>query len=268
MFYLVFMLYYRYIENHGLSARYRERVNEEVNCDLDENVKNKKQKRIDGAVNAVIDTFPIKYNATTTLKDITDEDDRHALEIIKHGQIGRDPLVEKLKTEFIKLKLQELDDQLREEGDRFVSKTKSYANLRSLKYHSDESVKRFAARVLKSIEENVLRIILYKHNTTSKLEHLSPYERDALKTLRPKSERDPDIHPVHLYLYWLVQEHDLDSTIARFEDEPRNYRVTEGFYKWIKFCTKGPVPERMKAKAKAHLQRMDAVFGKGKIPTP
>lgn len=255
------------IETRGLSRKYQDRVHGEINYSIDDRCRKEREKRLDATVKEVLENFPAKYSNVTRFSDITDDDDLHALSILRYGSDDEHPLVTRLKTESIKAQLEELDDQLREEGNRFLPKSKSYGFLKSYMYHPDDGIKKDARRIIKSIEEKVLEIMTQKFNLSTKFEHLSPYEKDALKQLKPRGENDPKVHPTHLYLYWLVKEYDLDSTMKRLDVEGRSYEITEGFYKWLRFCYSGPVPSRIKQKAKAHLKKMDKEFGRGNIPT-
>lgn len=258
---------FRYLEANGLSEKYRDRVHEEINHSIDKQARLKKESREDNVIKSVLANFPTKYNSMTKFSDITDEDDVRAIQMVRFDTDGLSSLVTRLKTESIKANLQDLDDQLSEEGDKFLPKSKSFAYLRRYKNHPDDTIKRDATRILKSIDEKVLEIMTYKYNRSTKLGYLSPYERDALKIIRPKGENDPKFHQTILYLYWLVKEADLDRTISMFEEQGRSYQITEGFYKWIRFCCSDQVPASMKQKAKAHLRKMDSQFGRGKVPT-
>jgi hypothetical protein len=40
----------------------------------------------------------------------------------------------------------------------------------------------------------------------------------------------------------------------------------EGFYKWIKYCCVGKVPEQIKGKARRLVRNLDRTFGKGIVP--
>jgi hypothetical protein len=49
---------------------------------------------------------------------------------------------------------------------------------------------------------------------------------------------------------WQMKEENLDSTIDSFIEKREDYVIREGFYKWIKYCCVGKVPEQIKGKAR------------------
>ena len=228
---------------------------EEVDYVINVEMPKQRRARQDKVMKEVLSSIPDKYHSTVKFKDITDLDDIRALNMVHYDTKDLHPLISRLKTEAMKFQLHELDEQLADEGSNFIPNSRSYGFLRSYQNHPDTEITRSARRILNSINAIVLDDMTRKYDFKTTAGMLDHYEKDALKTLRPKGEHDPEIHPVHLYLYWLIKENDLDSTIERFQADKKNYAVTEGFQKWLKFCSSGNVPKRMKDKAKNHLKK-------------
>ena len=241
-------------------------MREQILYNRDKKTSSQYHKRQTNTVKSILEEIPRKYISSIKFQDITDEDDIKAIQKVKIGQRNLPPMVKRLKTEAIKFQLQDLDDQLSKKDEIFTPKVKSYAFLRTYGYHSDEEIQNASKRILESINAEILDNIVRKYNVWTTLNMLALNEKEALNTLRPKRERDKNIDPFLLHLYWQIKDDQLNSTIDIFREKRSEYSIPEAFYKWLKFCCHGGVPERMKSKARWLIRNLDRTFGKGVVP--
>ena len=254
------------MELHNLFPKFDERVTEEVNCTIDKRMPRQRSERQQKVAKSITDQLQHKYPSSIEYEDITDEDDIAAIRRLKMKTKKLHPLVKRLKKESFKAHLLDLSCQLSDDENEFIPKYRSYAFLREYEYHSDDEIKHDAKRILKRINDIILENMIQKYKRGTCTNMLALNEKEALNILRPKGVRDRNIHPILLCLYWQMKEENLDSTIDRFIETREDYVIPESFYKWIKYCCAGKVPEQIKAKARRLVRNFDRTFGKGIVP--
>lgn len=255
-----------YLAKHDLFGKFTERVNEEVNYAIDKRMSRQHHKRQAKIVREIVELLPGKYHCNVKFLDITDEDDISAIQKLKLNTPNLLPMISRLKTEAIKQQLTDLDSQLTTEKSNFMPKCRSYSFLRTYQNHSDDNIKQDSQRILRSINNIILEDIVLKYETGTDFEDLALNEKEALNTLRPKTVHDKNIHPKLLDVYWKMKEANLDATISVFREKREDYTIPENFYKWIKYCCRGRVPENMKLKARQLVRNLDRTFGRGVVP--
>lgn len=262
------MIFFRILEAPGLLIRFKERVVDEINYFIEDTVSERRRKRVDETVQSILSDFESKYEPDTTFESIEDEDVIRAIRLIRNDKPGLSPMIKRLKTEEIKIHLKKLRDQLSEEGDNFIPKSRSYGFLRVYEHNPDLQIKQEAKHLQQRINHIILIDVARKYDRNTKLYVITQCEKEALQSLRPTKEHDDNINKVQLSLYWQMQEDDVDKTVAQFQANRRNYAIPMGKYKWLKYLRIGQVPARIKEKAKRHIENLDEMFGKGRCPQP
>ncbi|XP_052081827.1 uncharacterized protein LOC127719645 [Mytilus californianus] len=250
-------------ESNSLNE-FEKRVEDEINYHIDEAPSKRRRGRVDGIVESIISDIERKHKTDIKFEDITDEDEINAIHNIRFDKDGLSPFIMRLRTEDIKAQLKEISDQLSKEGNRFLPKGQSYAFLRAYQYHPDKDIQEKAKRLQKSLETLFLADMVNKYSLNTEINVIKTYEKDALRSIRPRSKDDRNINPIHLSLYWKKQESEIDSEIEQLEIAGRNYNIPQGKYKWIRYNCSDNVPSRIQMKAKRHLANLDKTFGKGK----
>ncbi|CAC5391158.1 EXD1 [Mytilus coruscus] len=254
----------RILEKKKLLTEYEERVQDEINYYIDEAASQRKQTRINGIVESVLQDIEKKYGKDTTFHDITNEDEIKAIQKARYDNELMTPFIKQLKVGSIKARLKEISDQLSTEGNNFIPKGQSYGYLRAYQYISDRDIQTEAKRLQKALDTIFLADMINKYNETTNINVIVPYEKDALKSIRPKSKHDTKINPVHLSLYWQMLEKEIDSEMEQLEIEGMRYNISPGKYKWLKNNCSDNVPDGIQMKAKRHILNLDKMFGKGK----
>lgn len=258
----------KYIEENGLWAKYLEYVEEEVKYDIDESLRKKRLDRLNNNIQKIVSTFPKKFTLGSTLDDIEDEDDLQAIKRLRWEDAETlHPVIKSMKTHTLNDKLNELSDQLDTEGSDFMIRWNPDRFLRPLERHPDPAIQARSRDVRQRINDIMIRDVARKYHRGTSLNDINPAERDALKSLRPKGQNDARYHPTVLKLYWDIQEEIVDDISRRLSEQQRDYKIPEGLYKKMKFfISNKDVPINIKQKAKQHLQRLDTLFGRGRVP--
>ncbi|CAC5391152.1 EXD1 [Mytilus coruscus] len=250
----------RILEERNLLPEYKTRVEDEINFHIDEAVSHRKRTRVDGIVESILKDIEKKYGKDTRFQDITDEDEINAMHHARYEPEVMSPFIKKLKTEEIKARLKELSDQLSTEGNNFIPKAKSYGFLRAYQYISERDIQAEAKRLQQALDTLFLADMKNKYSLTTNINVIAPYEKDALRSIRPRSQHDSTINPILLSLYWQKQEKDIDFEIEQLQITGRSYDIPQGKYKWLKYNCSDNVPDRIKRKAKRHLDNYDKTF--------
>ncbi|XP_063418040.1 uncharacterized protein LOC134700592 [Mytilus trossulus] len=251
------------LEENKLLPEYKTRVEDEINYYIDEAASKIKQTRIDESVNCILKDIGTKYNKDTKFLDITDEDDIYAIHHVRYEAEVVSPFIKQLKIESIKLRLQELSDQLSTEGNNFIPKARSYKFLRAYQYLPDRDIQTYAKRLQKTLDTLFLACMEKKYSLDTHINFIAPYEKDALQSIRPRNPHDSTIDPIILSLYWQKQEKDIDFEIENLQITGRSYSIPQGRYKWLKYNCSAKVPYNVQMKAKRYIDNLDKTFGKG-----
>ncbi|CAC5368061.1 EXD1 [Mytilus coruscus] len=254
----------RILEENKLLPEYKTRVEDEINYHIDETASQRKRTRVDGIVECILKDIGKKYKKDTKFLDITDEDDIYAIHHVRYDAEVVSPFIKQLKIESIKARLKELSDQLSTEGNSFIPKARSYGFLRAYQYLPDRDIQAEAKRLQKVLDTLLIAGMVHKYSLTTKINVIAPYEKDALQSIRPRSQHDSTINPVLLSLYWQKQEKDIDFEIERLQITGRGYNIPQGKYKWLKYKCSHNVPDEIQMKAQRHIANLDKTFGKGK----
>ena len=127
-------------------------------------------------------------------------------------------------------------------------------------------MKQQAERLQNRINDIILEDAKRKYTVSTPVAHVPSHEKYVLsRSLRPKEERDRSIHPVLLHLHWAIKLEDLGENIERFEADPINFTVTDGYAKLLRFYLSGSVPALLKQKATQFLQALER---SGKVSRP
>ncbi|XP_062573441.1 uncharacterized protein LOC134263350 [Saccostrea cucullata] len=261
----------KYLLEYNLWRKFEERVHEEIYYFIDPTLKLKRKERVDGIVKEIIAKINATSPANIGIDDFEeDHDEIRALKRLNFREASAiSPLINRLKTEILQKDLNELSEKLDKEGDTFVANWKSKAWIFDSEKHPDASIREAAKRVLKKMNDIALKDVCSKYNMNTKLSHVRDMEKETLRSLRPNGTSDPNIHPVALRLHWMLMEDDLDKKISEFQAKRLEFKMTEGFYRKMKFyiAKNTRVPPIIKRKSKMFKDELDLTFGRDVIPT-
>lgn len=227
----------------------------------------KRRERIQQTVKAVITKFGANCSHSVKYPDITDNDVISAIKRTSFDDARlTSPTIMRLKTESMTAELDEIEAMLTKDSN--VVAEKRFYVLRDCARHPDVQMNQRAKRLQDTISRSHVNIIAKKYRPGTGINYLSAPEKDILKKLRPEGVNDPAYPSVVMELYWKLMRAELDSTMARLQQQGRSFRIVEGYYRKIKFFMgrNSPVPHDLKMKAKTFIQNTDKIFGKNVIP--
>lgn len=250
---------------------FEERVKEEIFYTIDPKLKQTRRDRVEAIVEEIITDMKTKYSENTSLNDLEEDGDEiRALQRMDYREAAKvSSLIDRLKTALIRKELSELSEKLDREGDDFILALRSKGRFIGYEHHPDRLIGETAKKVNKRLNDVALKDIRRKYNMTTSLSHLRQMEKETLRSLRPSGSDDPDFPAVALRLYWLLMEDDLDKKIADFKENGKDFKISEGYYRKMRFyiARRTRVPESIKRKAKMLKNKMDETFGHDVIPS-
>lgn len=263
----------RYLEENNLMCKFQERVQEEIFFHIDQTIKQKRKDRVDATIKEIVADINAKHSSSTScnLSDFDENGDEyravHRIHFKDAAKIS--PFIDSLKTEIIHKELADLLQKLEEDNDSFFLSWRSKGSILAFERHPNKLVADKAKIVNAKMNKIAMRNISTKYNINSKLSHVPQIERETLRSLRPNGSADPNFHQVVLHLYWLLMDEDLQKKIDEFNEKRRNFKMTEGYYKKMKFfiARRTRVPDSLKQKAQRFKHDLDRTFGRDVVPS-
>lgn len=253
----------RLLQEKGLMDVFKKTVSEDIESKKDQALSDRLQQEDRDLIKTILIDFFSTAPKSVKLSAITDEDVLVALTHLRYDEMtsmGLPPLVKDLKVQHMRARLEEIEKELLEKGSSgFEPNNSTCFFVRACAFGCDnDSIKAYGIRLQDQIDKIILEDVKRKYTDTTPIEHVADYERRAITAkLRPKGDRDSNVHPVLLRLYWEIKSSDLDRTIQKYQDDRRNFKVTEGFAKLLKFYHSNPdVPADIKRKGKALLSTL------------
>lgn len=268
----VYVAMKRYIEENGLNDKFQARVEEEILYHAEESMRERRRQRVEEACREIHKKIDSTYTSSDKFEAIEDEDVKMAINRTHRTEAEKlSPLIYRLKTESVTNDLDELEESFKSEDGIFNIVNGRFGKTLSTGYSFREEEIRDRTKLL---QDRVFKITLdhvaKKYDVTSPITHLSRHEKYALSLQRPSpsGEHDQKFNRVVLALYWKLMEAELDSTIEKFEQEPKDFVMNVGHYKKIQFYMhqRNPVPMNIKRKATNFMKNLDRMFGRGIVP--
>lgn len=256
-----------YIEENNLLKLFYDLVYEELNVDINIVLKEQKGLRIKGKVLSILEEMESKYNENIQVFEILDQDDLQALTLVPYYHADKlSSLIKRLKTDVILEELTEIENDLRMQQEIIFSRESLDDELRSYEQHDDERVSQKAAEIRQDIYKIILEDIGRRYSGLSDPHILAEIERQALRTIVPKSEMDPDVDPLVLAFHWLVIDFDIDQEFMNLRFGPVNYQLPDSFCEQLtSYTTSLPVSDKLKQKAQLLLNENDKIKNKIEI---
>ncbi|KAK7476797.1 hypothetical protein BaRGS_00031958 [Batillaria attramentaria] len=173
--------------------------------------------------------------------------------------MGLPPLIKELKVQHMKSRLNEIEAELRDKGKNFEPSNSVCGFIRACVIAcDDEGVKQHATGLQDRIDNIIIEDFKRKYTVNTPVTHIADYERKVIgRKLRPKGERDPNLHPVCLRMHWEIKRDDLKQSMQTYNEDPRNFKMNEGYAKLLRFYISGPVPADIKANARQFLNSLE-----------
>lgn len=238
----------RYLEENELMATFSERLQEEIEFEIDEVNKERRQNRFSEIKRDIISTIYEQYEEGTVLDDLTSDEKRAlkntSLTDIKSANYPE--IIRNLKLESLDHFLQDLEEKLRD-AETFYLKPHVMHKLKDIESAGTKALKEHASRLKKIVQQITIDDIERKYDINTPLSHISRAEIKFLQNLRPLYD-DIEYTETVNKLYWKVIEDNLDEDLERLASDPE-FEV-QNIQKLIRFIHDVRVPENVQRKAK------------------
>lgn len=238
----------RYIEDNKLLEKYAERIQEEIDLDIDPKWKNIRLDRNRDAQQLVIDNMQRKYQSAVKFLDLQDEDEKKAIEDTNIRDLEKcSDVIKKLKQDSLIAYLEELEGQLAEPGT-FCPDRSMMFRIGEIIREGDSLMKDRAAQAKEKVVSIVTSDIGRKYGPGTPIENFSSSEIQVIRALRIPSESEK-YSPKIVDIYWTVQSYDLDKAIKDFRSSPEEgIHVPMGKVNFLESGSSVPTDVKRKAR--------------------
>ena len=209
-----------------------------------------------------------QYKDPVNLSDVENEDHKAVIKrmtVEESREYG--VVIRQMKNNQIEQDLKALEAEVSSKGDAYVPIEADLRLLRDGKEHPDTGVHKLCQTVLAQIDAVLRKDMAAKYNMQTPAKHVSDLEKRFLRKLRVKGEHDRNFSPVIVRLCWLCAEESLDERMQQFRSNPSDVEINSGEHGKYKFFLSGPVPLRLKQKARTFLTALEQA-GKVRRPQP
>lgn len=205
-------------------------VEEEILSEINLVVKQLRGERIEKVVWRVLKEVSDRCEEDEDIFKNLSEDEFHALVLIPYDDAESiSSKIVNYKTQIVQKELEEIEFDLRSKRDMLRSRPLLDLDLQSYEIHPEAKIRVKAKDIKKQLYEVILSEIGRRYSGLASPHIMSETERQALRSLHPKSEFDTDIDGMVLALHWLVIDFDLEQALFNIKYGNPEYRITEKF---------------------------------------
>ncbi|XP_060073142.1 uncharacterized protein LOC132552959 [Ylistrum balloti] len=249
-----------YIEKHSLMKKFKVLVEEEILSEINEVVKQLRGERIEKQAHQVLKEISEKYEEDCDIFNLFTEDEFHALMLIPYSDADSiSSKIVKFKTRIVERELEEIENDLRLKQDLVRARPLLDLDLQSYEVHPDAKVRVKAKDIRKELHQTILTSIGRRYSGLASPHIMTETERQALRSLRPKSEFDNSIDGIVLALHWLVIDFDLEQALFNIKYGNPEYKITEEFVQRVEdyVLIDSKVSDGLKQKSKMFLKLLE-----------
>ncbi|XP_045175062.2 uncharacterized protein LOC123536181 [Mercenaria mercenaria] len=249
----------RYLENNGCLDLFAERVQEEIELDIDPLAKERRKERTIKIKMAILDEMAEKYSRQTDFASITDEDEIKALNDTSVEEMsGLPSVIQDLKRQSMASFLKSIEEKL-ETPETFNPDRGVTYKLNDIEHCGSEQLQKEATRIKQEVIKVITGDVQTKYNPDTPLENISSLEYQIIRGLKPLSGDSPRYQPTVIALHWKIAGKELTDAIDKLNADP-NYNMTIPISK-LRFFTNNPdVPRNTKRLAQALLEKQESTI--------
>lgn len=249
----------RLIEECGLTIKFKERVFESVQLNIDTTFKKRRIDRIHERAMEILRSTDRTCTAKSTLMDFAeDSEEMLALRIVDFGDVqNMSKKIQQLKKEHINIYLDKICGEVKSDKSETLVTLGKLRFLKKNKYHPDTSIAEKARDIRKEIQNIILASIEEKYDENTEISFLSETEQEILRPLNIGTKADTDFSPLINILFWRLLEKDMAKKSETLHRYRRNFKLNKYFYERMKTFASSPssaaVPNHVRANAKKFL---------------
>ncbi|KAL4229085.1 hypothetical protein ACF0H5_012124 [Mactra antiquata] len=228
-----------YIDDNGLRTKFKRRVEEWMQIETNDVVRETHGKRIAIEVDGILRDMDAKYGDKTTLFNILDPDEMRALGLATYEDACNvSETLHRLKTEHILADISEIELQLRSEAESWERRENVTGYLRYYMKMPDESIKAKAGAVLKQMNGLILDHVEEKYAINSTANMLSKTEIEAITAISYEDIAAKQRGPIITALYWRLMQEEIHGMINFLRFSPSQFSLTEDEYTKVVYFSK------------------------------
>ncbi|XP_053384886.1 uncharacterized protein LOC123537646 [Mercenaria mercenaria] len=253
------------LENNNCLDLFAERVQEEIELDIDPLAKERRKERNFKIKMEILDEMAKKYRRQTDFASIRDEDEIKTLNDSKVEEMsGLPDVIQDLKRQSMTSFLKSIEEKL-ETPETFNPDRGVMYKLNDIGHCGSEQLQKEATRIKQEVIKVIIGDVQTKYNAGTPLENISAPEYQALRGLKPLSVDSPRYQPTVVALHWKIAEKELTKAIDELKADP-SYNMTIPISK-LRFFTNNPgVPRNPKELAQVLLEKQESAILQ-RVPT-
>ncbi|KAK3086216.1 hypothetical protein FSP39_015357 [Pinctada imbricata] len=226
----VYRRQYEYLEKNRLLPKFKARVEEEILVEVNQEVKDMRGRRIESTVKDIVRKMDEKYDLDSKLFEILDDDEMYALHLLHFPDAPNiSEKVVNFKTKYILQELTKIEEDLHTEQVMISTRNSLGDDIKNYEKHPDERVRTKARHLRIQIYDMLLREIGRRYGGLSAPQIFTELEKQALRSLTPKSQTDPSIEPFVLAQHWIIVENDIDQALFNLRYGHPALQITKDF---------------------------------------
>lgn len=241
-----------YIESHGLREKMRQRVDDWLQLEIDEVIKESHGKRVSRIVHEILTSMDKKYDDRATLFNILDSDDMNALSLATYEDAELvSKKILKLKIAHIMADLGDIELKMRSDAESWEKRPHVLTHLRYYMQMPDEQIRMEAEKILSELIQYVLEHVDKKYSLDTLPNMLSDTERDALLSIPYTDIHTGSYGDVVVELYWKFMQGEIHEQINLLRLVPSEFSLTDYEYKKLEYFVQqlNIVPEEVSSLA-------------------
>ena len=243
-----FSFFFRRLENNGLTELFQERVEEEINIEIDNIVKETRGKRLAQTVDQILCEMDRKYDDRIQLFGVLEEDEINALALVTYSEAEEmSSKIQRLKSEYIFKELSGIEVELRTGPECWELRSNLLQILMYYKELSNTDIASKASSLLRQALDAILDHVEVKYNVDTTTQMLAPCEKEAVEAINYKTVVSNVFGNVVSTLFWKLVQEDIHEKINFFRLYPQQFALTDYEYAKLEFLRENTssVPEEV-----------------------
>ena len=226
----------RCIEDNGLTELFKERVEEEINIEIDAIVKGTKWKRIARVVEQILSEMDTKYDNRIQLCAVLEDDEVYALALVTfYAAEGYSSNIQRLKFDAIMKEMDDIEVQLRTGPECWELSCNLVQTLMYYKELPNREIASKARWLLRQALDAILDHVEVKYNVDTMTQMLAAYEKEAIWAISYKAVVSGAFGHVVSTLFWKLMQEEIHSMINFFRLYPRQFALSDYQFEKLEF---------------------------------
>ena len=243
-----FFFFFRRLEENGLTELFGGRVDEELNVEIDNIVRETKEKRLTQRVEEILREMDAKYDDRIQLFGVLEEDEVNALALVTFDEVGEySTHIKRLKIEYILKELSGIEVQLRTGPECWELRSNLLQSLMYYKELPNPDITSKASTLLRQTLDAILDHVEVKYNVDTVTQMLAACEKESIEAIDYKAIVAGAFGNVVTTLFWKLVQENIHEKINFFRLYPHQFALSDYEYAKLEFFREcmSSVPEEV-----------------------